>query len=356
MGFQMLTGEVPFLADSMVGVIQHHYMTPVPDILQVRADVPRELLDIIYCSLNKDPNDRFASTRDMALALENVPISDSDRESADQVLKDLSAGRLIAKIRTGSLPPLSITISGPGPRVQPRPVTLPKMRQPSAATQAPTRRRKKKSKAMAPAMAMVFFGLAGGGYMLYSDSAQRAEAQRLADSARADSVRLAEEASRGSRIIAGLPDGVEAVIDGKPYGNGSVFTASAGRYAVQVKARGFEEINTSFTVDAGKSDSLVLNLSQAVSTQVASAPVQTPRQPVFRAPADSTEVRFSVMPPHADIAVDGVRIGSGRVVRKLPVGDHTVTYSAVNCDPEDRSIAITKGETKLVSPVTLQCH
>ena len=32
LGFQMLTGEVPFNADSMVGVIQHHYMTPVPDI------------------------------------------------------------------------------------------------------------------------------------------------------------------------------------------------------------------------------------------------------------------------------------------------------------------------------------
>src|SRR6185436_13593772 len=117
--------------------------------------------------------DRFASTRDMALALENVPISDSDRESADQVLKDLSAGRLIAKIRTGSLPPLAITISGPGPRVQPRPLTAPKSRGPSPAVPVRVVRRKKKNKAMAPAMAMVFFGLAGGGYMLYSDSLQQ---------------------------------------------------------------------------------------------------------------------------------------------------------------------------------------
>ncbi|TMG80851.1 MAG: serine/threonine protein kinase, partial [Betaproteobacteria bacterium] len=77
MGFQMITGEVPFLAESMVGVIQHHYMTPVPDILQVRPDVPKELLDLIYCSLNKDPNDRFTTTRDMVTALENVPMTDS---------------------------------------------------------------------------------------------------------------------------------------------------------------------------------------------------------------------------------------------------------------------------------------
>src|SRR6476659_7912263 len=90
MAFQMLTGEVPFLADSMVGVIQHHYMTPVPDILQVRGEVPKELLDIVYCALNKDPADRFPTTRDMALALDNVPISDQEREEADALLRDLS--------------------------------------------------------------------------------------------------------------------------------------------------------------------------------------------------------------------------------------------------------------------------
>src|SRR3954464_25653 len=91
MGFQMLTGEVPFNAESMVGVIQHHYMTPVPDVLQVRPDVPKELLDVVYCALNKDPADRFNTTREMAQALENVPQSDSDREEAEKLLKELSA-------------------------------------------------------------------------------------------------------------------------------------------------------------------------------------------------------------------------------------------------------------------------
>src|SRR5207237_7518104 len=87
LGFHLLPGEVPFLADSMVGVIQHHYMTPVPDILQVRPEVPKELLDIIYCSLNKDPNDRFATTRDMAVALENVPQTDDQKEKAERLLR-----------------------------------------------------------------------------------------------------------------------------------------------------------------------------------------------------------------------------------------------------------------------------
>src|SRR4051812_30716994 len=122
MGFQLLTGEVPFLAESMVGVIQHHYMTPVPDITQVRPEVPKELLDIIYCALNKDPNDRFATTRDMALALENVPQTQEQKDDAERLLRELSLGRMIEKVRTGTLPPLALTISGPGPKVQARPI------------------------------------------------------------------------------------------------------------------------------------------------------------------------------------------------------------------------------------------
>src|SRR3954464_10089425 len=144
LGFQMLTGEVPFNAESMVGVIQHHYMTPVPDIRAVRQDVPQELLDIIYCSLNKAPEDRFTTTREMAQALENVPQSDSDREEAEKLLKELSAGKSIPKVRTGTLPPLSLTISGPAAPVMQRPVIT--QRKPSTQSAAAPRRRKKKKK------------------------------------------------------------------------------------------------------------------------------------------------------------------------------------------------------------------
>src|SRR5688572_8605717 len=182
MGFQMLTGEVPFLADSMVGVIQHHYMTPVPDITVVREGVPKELLDIVYCALNKDPNDRFATTKDMATALENVPQSDKDFEEAERILKELSSGKAIPKIRTGTLPPLALTISGPGPKVQPRPVSTPRPRtmNPSA---APKRRRKKKNKALVAGLAgMMLFSATGAGYMLVSQNVE---------AARADSLRMA---------------------------------------------------------------------------------------------------------------------------------------------------------------------
>src|SRR4051812_1882975 len=153
LGFQMLTGEVPFNADSMVGVIQHHYMTPVPDIRAVRNDVPQELLDIIYCSLNKAPEDRFTTTKEMAQALENVPQSDTDREEAEKLLKELSAGQAIPKVRTGTLPPLSLTISGPAAPVVPRPVSAPRKAQ--GATPKVRKRKKKKNKLLLPMAAML---------------------------------------------------------------------------------------------------------------------------------------------------------------------------------------------------------
>ena len=354
MGFQMLTGEVPFLADSMVGVIQHHYMTPVPDILQVRTDVPKELLDIVYCSLNKDPNDRFATTRDMAVALENVPMSDTERTEADLLLTDLSAGRAIPKVRTGSLPPLSITISGPGPRVQPRPITLPKSRMPSAAIPM-ARRKKKKNKMMLPAMGLIFAGVGSGVFLQIQNkradqATARAEAQHVADSLKA-----VADASKGSRVIAGLPGGIEVLINNRLYKNGDTLMAEEGTYSAQASAAGYEPYLGQINVGAGQHDTVTLAMKPIGSTSVVQ--VQQARQaPVERAPADSAEVRISVMPPHAEVSIDGSRIGSGRVVRRVPVGQHTVRYTAPSCDAEDRTITVSKGEPLLVPHLTLQCH
>ncbi len=78
LGFQMLTGQLPFEADSFMGIIQHHYMTPPPDIRAVREGVPDDLLAIIYKALEKAPENRFETTHEMADRLENVRISAED--------------------------------------------------------------------------------------------------------------------------------------------------------------------------------------------------------------------------------------------------------------------------------------
>jgi serine/threonine protein kinase len=353
MGFQMLTGEVPFLAESMVGVIQHHYMTPVPDITQVRPEVPKELLDVIYCSLNKDPNDRFATTRDMAGALENVPMTDAEREEAETLLKDLSAGRVIPKVRTGTLPPLALTISGPGPRVQPRPITSPRTKPPITAVK-PIRRKKKKNKMMLPAMLLIFGSLGSGVFMQFQQS--QAATQRRQDSARAvaDSLAKVAEGLRGSKVIGGLPAGQTVFINNRPYGNGDTFVADSGTYMAQGNIAGYAQIFQSVVIEAGKHDTLMIvlkNLQAQADNQN-----QQNRQVIARGPVDSSDVRLAVLPLYADISVDGVRIGSGRVRKMLPVGGHTVKYSAPNCDAVDRSITVNKGEPLIVQLLTLSCR
>ncbi|HMC55555.1 MAG TPA: serine/threonine-protein kinase [Gemmatimonadaceae bacterium] len=356
MGFQMLTGEVPFLADSMVGVIQHHYMTPVPDILQVRPEVPKELLDAVYCALNKDPADRFQTTRDMVQALENVPQTDAERAEADGLLRELSAGRAITRIRTGSLPPLALTISGPGPRVQPRPSTAPRPRAPLPSLMP--RRRKKKNKVMLPAMGLIFVGLGSGVFLQYQN--MQAEQKRVSDSTRmADS--LAQERilsqTRGSRVIAGLPENVRVAIAGRLYANGETFSADTATYAASATAPGYEPLSTAIVMEAGRNDTIYLTM-KPLNAQPGTPTVQQQRPQEFipAAPRDSSEVRLAVIPLYADILIDGRKVGSGRVRTTLPVGPHTVRYNALNCDAEDRSIAVVKGEALIVPNLTMTCR
>src|SRR5690349_22693948 len=83
--FQMLTGTVPFRAETIPGVMQHHFFTPVPDIRQVRTDVPAALVDVISRALAKRPSDRYATTRDMQAAIEAIPYSEVDRQHGEHL-------------------------------------------------------------------------------------------------------------------------------------------------------------------------------------------------------------------------------------------------------------------------------
>jgi hypothetical protein len=353
----MLTGEVPFNADSMVGVIQHHYMTPVPDIRAVRNDVPQELLDIIYCSLNKAPEDRFTTTREMALALENIQQTDGEREEAERLLRELSAGKAIPRVRTGTLPPLTLTISGPTAPVVPRPVAQPR----KAATTGPTKRRKKKkkNKMMIPALAAFVVFAGGGGYMMYS---QGQEQTRLAaEKAQRDAA--AAEARKGSVVLVGVPSDVRVTIQGVPYKNGDTVRLDANAYDARVEGRGFETTFPTIQIDSGG-----LAVRDMTPDIIASAPTgagttaslagaqQGPRggANVPAAVADSGELRLTVTPNIADIWVDGVKVGTGRKFYTVRVGTHDVRFTSTACTTATVRLQVNKMEPTIHSQ-TLEC-
>src|SRR5207244_5873134 len=88
-GFQMLTGAVPFRADTIAGMMQHHFFTPAPDVRQARDDVPPALAEVLNRTLQKDPAARYARPRSMLAALEAIPFSESDSRESEQMLRQL---------------------------------------------------------------------------------------------------------------------------------------------------------------------------------------------------------------------------------------------------------------------------
>jgi serine/threonine protein kinase len=351
MGFQMLTGEVPFNAESMVGVIQHHYMTPVPDITLVRSDAPKELLDIIYCSLNKAPEDRFTTTKEMAQALDNVPQTDAEREEAETLLRQLSAGQAIPKVRTGTLPPLTLTISGPAAPVVPRPVSAPRKAAPAPGTRTGKRRKKKKNKLLMPVVSMGLLIGGAGGYMYYQQTVQTAQdnAAKLA-------------ASKGAIHISSLPAATFAYINGTPYGNG-VVPLDTGHFTILVNAAGFEPVTDSIVIKSRDTLEYIPNLQVAVTTPnpnnstanqgggTTPPPTRGGNSGPKPVVLDSTiQVRISVDPNYADILVDGVKVGQGRKFITLPIGTHLITFSAPNCTAPAYPVQLTQGQAALLVP------
>ncbi|HWN73396.1 MAG TPA: protein kinase [Solirubrobacterales bacterium] len=72
--YEMLTGQVPFTADSQVGVAMKHVNEDLPDVQQRRPELSAAAAMVVERATTKDPNDRYQSVGemidDLATALE----------------------------------------------------------------------------------------------------------------------------------------------------------------------------------------------------------------------------------------------------------------------------------------------
>jgi serine/threonine-protein kinase len=69
--FQLLTGQLPFQADSMTGLMQQIAESPHPPLRAMRPDLPACVAAVIDRALAKDPSARFDTGAQMAAALED---------------------------------------------------------------------------------------------------------------------------------------------------------------------------------------------------------------------------------------------------------------------------------------------
>jgi ABC-type oligopeptide transport system substrate-binding subunit len=96
--FEMLTGETPFLGDTLMAKLTAILTQPVPDLAQRCPDAPEALVGLVYRMLEKDHQQRIPSVRLVGAELEAIL----------KGWKDLTTAHP-APTETGFVPPLHLT-------------------------------------------------------------------------------------------------------------------------------------------------------------------------------------------------------------------------------------------------------
>jgi len=66
--YEMVTGRVPFIADTPLAVILKHVNDPMPLPSSIKADIPEAMERVLLKALAKNPNDRFATADEFVSA------------------------------------------------------------------------------------------------------------------------------------------------------------------------------------------------------------------------------------------------------------------------------------------------
>jgi len=70
--YEMLTGRVPFEAETPMAVVLKHISTPLPLPRNINPDIPEPVEQVLLKALAKDPADRFQRVREMVTALQKA--------------------------------------------------------------------------------------------------------------------------------------------------------------------------------------------------------------------------------------------------------------------------------------------
>ena len=77
--FQMLTGELPFYAPTVAGILMKQITEPAPDLRTRRPDAPEDLALAVSRCLEKDPQNRWPTADSLRRALETAPSAATGR-------------------------------------------------------------------------------------------------------------------------------------------------------------------------------------------------------------------------------------------------------------------------------------
>jgi eukaryotic-like serine/threonine-protein kinase len=82
--YQMLTGELPFNAPSVAGILMKQITEPAPDLRRKRPDIPEDLALAVARCLEKDPENRWPTADALRRALESRTTSGYELSASQQ--------------------------------------------------------------------------------------------------------------------------------------------------------------------------------------------------------------------------------------------------------------------------------
>ncbi len=118
--FRMLTGRVPFVADSSLAVLVKHINEAPPDPMELNTRISRKTRDVVLKALSKEPADRFATMVDLRRALQDCLAP----KASPSASLDFEPTNLLRPAEPGSVaqpaplpPPLLPNAAAPGARI-----------------------------------------------------------------------------------------------------------------------------------------------------------------------------------------------------------------------------------------------
>jgi serine/threonine-protein kinase len=115
LGYQMLTGEPPFIANSTPAILVKHISERPTPVEQRRADVPQDLGTVIMRLLEKDPANRLPDAGTVVTALDTGRIPMAERSGFVPTPPPQSLSRSSTPSYTGSAANELMTSAGPTP-------------------------------------------------------------------------------------------------------------------------------------------------------------------------------------------------------------------------------------------------
>ena len=92
--YEMVTGRVPYTAETPVAVVFKHIQDPLPSIHKFNPDLPDSVELILRKALAKSPEDRYQTAEDLVQAIQKT-IIDAPRESQESVRPDFASAETI---------------------------------------------------------------------------------------------------------------------------------------------------------------------------------------------------------------------------------------------------------------------